>query len=101
MYIYTHVHIQGETSNPWTHTIVDLQFQTLPLVQMLVWGWRVPFIASIIPGTISLMARRHLVETEEFLDLIREEKKKHGLVKNAEPVCGPCCCTKGGVWGMG
>jgi len=34
--------------------------------QMLLWGWRVPFLFSIIPGTIFIVFRSSLEETEEF-----------------------------------
>lgn len=54
--------------------------------QMLLWGWRVPFLLSIIPGTLSLLGRRHLEESAEFVDLLNTEKQKNGLIHNMEKV---------------
>lgn len=53
---------------------------------MLLWGWRIPFIFSVIPGTLSLMGRRHISETAEFMEMMEEEKKKHGLIQGMEAV---------------
>jgi len=35
--------------------------------QMLMWGWRLPFLISIFPGLVSLWGRHGLTETTEFL----------------------------------
>uniref|UniRef100_A0A7S1NBD5 Major facilitator superfamily (MFS) profile domain-containing protein n=1 Tax=Eutreptiella gymnastica TaxID=73025 RepID=A0A7S1NBD5_9EUGL len=36
--------------------------------QMLLWGWRVPFLLTIIPGLFALQQRARLLETEAFTE---------------------------------
>jgi len=38
--------------------------------EMLSWGWRIPYLTSICPGALLIMARRHLTETEDFEDMV-------------------------------
>eukprot|EP00413_Alexandrium_margalefii_P041662 CAMPEP_0204602896 /NCGR_PEP_ID=MMETSP0661-20131031/56938_1 /ASSEMBLY_ACC=CAM_ASM_000606 /TAXON_ID=109239 /ORGANISM="Alexandrium margalefi, Strain AMGDE01CS-322" /LENGTH=484 /DNA_ID=CAMNT_0051613917 /DNA_START=108 /DNA_END=1562 /DNA_ORIENTATION=+ len=39
--------------------------------QMMMWGWRVPYLSSVIPGAAVILGRRFLTETEDFLDLAK------------------------------
>jgi MHS family proline/betaine transporter-like MFS transporter len=43
------------------------------------WGWRVPFLFGLIIGPVGLYIRRHLDETEAFLEARLAPKEKHGL----------------------
>lgn len=51
---------------------------------MNLWGWRIPFLFSIIPGALSLYGRRYLEETAEFQEMLESERRVHGLIANAE-----------------
>lgn len=46
----------------------------LPEKQFLSWGWRIPFLLSVVLGIIGLYLRFHLQESEEFVKV-----KKRGL----------------------
>ena len=41
---------------------------------MLVWGWRVPFIFSALPGVLALWGRNRISETEIFLSEVQEHR---------------------------
>jgi MHS family proline/betaine transporter-like MFS transporter len=47
---------------------------------MLTWGWRVPYLTSVLPGGVVIFARRYLEETEDFEalvnDVVRERAAK-------------------------
>jgi MFS family permease len=43
------------------------------------WGWRAPFLFGLIIGPVGLYIRRHLEETEAFLEARRAPEEKHGL----------------------
>jgi len=39
--------------------------------QMNSWGWRIPYLTSIIPGGLLVVSRRYLKETDDFEELLR------------------------------
>ncbi len=43
------------------------------------WGWRVPFLLGLVIGPVGLFIRRHLQETETFLEASRAETKRLGF----------------------
>ncbi len=43
------------------------------------WGWRVPFLVGLLIGPVGLWIRRHLEETEAFIDASREPAGAVGL----------------------
>ncbi len=43
------------------------------------WGWRVPFLFGLLIGPVGLWIRRHLEETEAFIDASREPAGAVGL----------------------
>jgi MFS transporter, MHS family, shikimate and dehydroshikimate transport protein len=45
---------------------------TLPEVQLLAWGWRVPFLLSIIVVGVGLFIRLRILETPEFTEQVKE-----------------------------
>merc|ERR1719396_308327 len=51
-------------------SLVVFFFQSiLTKEEMLLWGWRLPYLSSAIPGAAVLLGRRYLEETPEFEDL--------------------------------
>ena len=49
-------------------TVVGALSRNLSEEDMLVWGWRVPFLISAIPGLIALIGRNNIPDTEAFLE---------------------------------
>jgi MFS family permease len=43
------------------------------------WGWRIPFMLGLIIGPVGLYIRRHLGETEAFLEARAAAKEEHGF----------------------
>jgi len=50
--------------------------------QMMSWGWRIPFILSLIPGVFAVIGRRTLPESEQYL------KEKHLKSSGRFIACG-------------
>eukprot|EP00667_Euglena_gracilis_P006335 EG_transcript_6379 len=42
--------------------------------QMLLWGWRIPFLITIVPGLLALLLRLDMPETEAFAQLATKEE---------------------------
>jgi len=53
-------------------TAVFAQFARLPEAQFLAWGWRVPFLVSILLVVVGLVIRLRVLETPVFTRLKRE-----------------------------
>lgn len=45
------------------------------------WGWRIPFIIGLIIGPVGLWMRRHLSETDAFLEAQQAPKEKRSLAR--------------------
>lgn len=45
------------------------------------WGWRIPFIIGLIIGPVGLWMRRHLSETNAFLEARQAPKEKRSLAR--------------------
>eukprot|EP00438_Fugacium_kawagutii_P024832 Skav205734 [mRNA] locus=scaffold1496:180015:181346:+ [translate_table: standard] len=43
---------------------------------MAVWGWRIPFLVSVVPGAIALWGRSKLTESAEFVGLVIDQDRK-------------------------
>lgn len=41
--------------------------------EMISWGWRLPYVTSLIPGLLLVLCRRFLEETADFEQLLRQE----------------------------
>jgi len=53
-------------------SVCDLLYRTLGDEDMLVWGWRVPFLISLFPGLVALVGRNLIPETEAFKEAANE-----------------------------
>lgn len=56
-----------------TSTGVFLLLAEMPEAQFLSWGWRIPFLSSIVLVAIGLFIRLRLTETPAFLKIKRED----------------------------
>jgi MFS transporter, MHS family, shikimate and dehydroshikimate transport protein len=54
-------------------TAVFAQFARLPEAQFLAWGWRVPFLLSIVLVAVGLVIRLRILETPVFTRMKREQ----------------------------
>ena len=52
--------------------LLALLNQALGTELMLVWGWRIPFLLSALPGLVALWGRNRIQETEAFLEIDAE-----------------------------
>jgi len=51
---------------------------------MMLWGWRIPFLVCLIPGTVSLWGRQNLPESPEFLEWQENQKQRLDQQKHEE-----------------
>merc|ERR1711972_653910 len=55
-------------------SLVVFLFQSvLTEEQMMLWGWRLPYLTTIIPGIAVLLARGSLEETPDFEELLKSK----------------------------
>lgn len=54
--------------------LVFLPIQALPEADRLSWGWRIPFLVSVVITVVAYICRRMLVEPEDF-SKVKEAKK--------------------------
>lgn len=45
--------------------------------QMLLWGWRLPYLSTIVPGLVIIAYRRFLEESPEFEALVKQRATVH------------------------
>jgi MFS family permease len=57
----------GTTAGSIAATLVFIPIAALPEADLLSWGWRIPFLASIIVVVVGLWVRSRLPETPAFL----------------------------------
>mmetsp|Transcript_1035 Transcript_1035/g.2649 ORF Transcript_1035/g.2649 Transcript_1035/m.2649 type:complete len:497 (-) Transcript_1035:443-1933(-) len=55
--------------------VVFLCQKALDEEAMLRWGWRLPYLSTLVPGIIIFIARRYLEETPQFEDLAKAKVK--------------------------
>ncbi len=70
--------LSGTQAGQILATAVFLPIATLPEDQLLTWGWRVPFLLSVVVVAIGWIIRRTLAETPAFL-----EEQEHREVPKA------------------
>ncbi|MCK2216989.1 MHS family MFS transporter [Actinomadura sp. ATCC 31491] len=63
---YTSFTLNGTQAGQIIATAVFLPIAALPEEQLLSWGWRVPFWASVVVAVVGLVIRRTLEETPAF-----------------------------------
>eukprot|EP00438_Fugacium_kawagutii_P014806 Skav228795 [mRNA] locus=scaffold589:733677:739143:- [translate_table: standard] len=57
--------------------------QELGPEMMLVWGWRIPFLFSAVPGLLAMWGRNRIQETEVFLSEVgQDEGARHQVCKS-------------------
>lgn len=61
---------------------------TLSQEQMLVWGWRVPFLLSLPPGLLAMWGRRSLAEDDVSLEENTESASEGNPHAGDEACCG-------------
>ena len=59
-------------------TAVFTVFSRLPEDQFLSWGWRVPFLLSILLVVVGLIIRMRILETPAFCDGRRRRRRRRG-----------------------
>lgn len=40
--------------------------------QMMQWGWRLPYLTSVVPGFVLILSRRYLTETDDFEEMVKK-----------------------------
>lgn len=64
--------------------LVTFSFEgTLGDGAMTQWGWRLPFLLALLPGSLAIWGRRRLGETAMFLASEAEEQLETGKAKRA------------------
>jgi len=67
-------------------SLVVFLFQSvLTKEEMLLWGWRLPYLSSVIPGAVVLLGRRYLEETPDFENLVKAKAQQEN---NLTMECG-------------
>ncbi|MEW1962645.1 MFS transporter [Microbacterium sp. NPDC077644] len=68
---------QGAPAGSILSTLMFLIVGTLPDEQFLTWGWRIPFLLSVVLVVVGLVLRVKVEESQDFV----ETKKQHKTVK--------------------
>ncbi|MGB8386143.1 MAG: MFS transporter [Dermatophilaceae bacterium] len=74
----------GSVAGIMLASLAFLVVSFLPEQALLTWGWRVPFLASVIVVAIGLWIRLKLVESEVFKDA--KEHVEHSELRNELPI---------------
>mmetsp|Transcript_56336 Transcript_56336/g.142493 ORF Transcript_56336/g.142493 Transcript_56336/m.142493 type:complete len:484 (+) Transcript_56336:55-1506(+) len=66
--------------------VVFIIESSLSKADMLAWGWRLPYLTSLAPGSLLIFFRQYLEETEDFEGLVKEAaaKKANGADREME-----------------
>jgi MFS family permease len=64
--------------------VVALVLAVLGKEAMMLWGWRIPFIVSLIPGLLAIWGRRQMSETAAFIEAKGRNEAKHALELRAD-----------------
>lgn len=54
--------------------LITLVVDLLSPQDMAMWGWRIPFLVSLVPGSIALWGRSKLAESAEFVRMVVEQQ---------------------------
>jgi len=69
-------------------SLVVFLFQTLlTKEEMLLWGWRLPYLSSVIPGVAVLLGRRYLEETPDFENLVKAKAEQASNLNMERGAC--------------
>jgi MFS family permease len=69
---YTSFTLNGTQFGQILATLVFIPVAALPEEQMLTWGWRVPFLFSVVVAVVGYLIRRRLEETPAFEQEVAE-----------------------------
>jgi MFS family permease len=71
---YTSFTLSGTQAGLILATLVFLPISALPESDLLSWGWRVPFLLSVVVVAVGVWVRRSLPETPAFTEEVAEDK---------------------------
>ena len=70
---YTSWLLNGAATGSILATLIFIPVGALPEEQLLTWGWRIPFLLSFIMVFITLLVRRGVDESPEFVEAEKED----------------------------
>lgn len=76
--------------------VVFIIESNLSKAAMMAWGWRLPYLTSLVPGTVLIVFRRYLEETEDFEELLKEVSARREANEHAKMEDGSEASTAAG-----
>ena len=70
---YTSWLLNGAATGSILATLIFIPVGALPEEQLLTWGWRIPFLLSFVMVFITLLVRRGVDESPEFVEAEKED----------------------------
>ncbi|CAL1127212.1 unnamed protein product [Cladocopium goreaui] len=68
------ISIGSQTAWAFASALLAVLNQALGSEAMLVWGWRIPFLFSALPGALAMWGRNRIQETDVFLSEVRNDE---------------------------
>ena len=68
------ISIGSQTAWAFASAMLAVLNQALGSEAMLVWGWRIPFLFSALPGALAMWGRNRIQETDVFLSEVRNDE---------------------------
>ncbi|MCM3847133.1 MHS family MFS transporter [Pseudonocardia sp. DR1-2] len=76
---YTSFTMSGFAAGMVLATLVFVPVAAMPRDQMLSWGWRIPFLLSVVVVAVTYMIRRRLDESPVFTGTVAGDAADHGV----------------------